>query len=398
MNIDESLRYLNFLEVTRKKDVLHQQLSSMGLTYVGEKKYSDETIIRAFEYFALSRSAYNRLRENFELPSVRTITRITSRVNKLDDNLYIQKLFQNLNDERQKTCILLLDDVYVKAMLQYHGSILFGKAVNHPSKLANTVLSFIVITLFGGPKFLCKMLPVCNLSANFVFEQTNLLLDAIKNAGGKVVATIYDGNRVNQAFFKMFDTVSPWGTTDDMFLLFDYVHLFKCIRNNWITEKTQELEFVYEGEMKTAKWSDTKALYNLEKTQLIKCSKLTEVAVNPKPVERQRVSPCLQVFCDNTLSSLKSHPELQNKDGTVIFLSKIIEFWKIVDVHGPYRDVRLRDADRAAIYSAEDMNLQKISEFSDFVEQYLTPSSSKIRVKKFTKDILQYHSYLQGIG
>ena len=113
---------------------------------------------------------------------------------------------------------------------------------------------------------------------------------------------------------------------------------------------------------------------------------MTEVAVNPKPVERQRVSPCLEVFCDNTLSSLKSHPELQNKDRTVIFLSKIIEFWKIVNVHGPYRDVRLRDADRAAIYSAEDMNLQKLSEFSDFVEQYLTPSSSKIRVKKFTKD------------
>ena len=59
----------------------------------------------------------------------------------------------------------------------------------------------------------------------------------------------------------MFDTVSPWHTTDDMFLLFDYVHLFKCIWNNWITEKTQELEFVYEGEMKTAKWSDIKALY-----------------------------------------------------------------------------------------------------------------------------------------
>ena len=74
----------------------------MGLTYVGEKKYSDETIIRAFEYFALSRSAYNRLREDYGFPSVHTITRITSRVNKLDDNLYIQKVFQNLNAERQK--------------------------------------------------------------------------------------------------------------------------------------------------------------------------------------------------------------------------------------------------------------------------------------------------------
>ena len=148
-----------------------------------------------------------------------------------------------------------------------------------------------------------------------------------------------------------------------------------------------------------AKWKQqngqiSKPYITSKKTQLIKCSKLTEVAVNPEPVERQRVSPCLQVFCDNTLSSLKSHPELQNKDGTAIFLSKIIEFWKIVNVHGPCRDVRLRDADRAAIYSAEDMNLEKFSEFSDFVEQYLTPSSSKLRVKKFTKDILQYLSFI----
>ena len=108
MNIDESLRYLNFLEVTRKQDDLRQQLSSMGLTYVGKKKYSDDTIIRAFEYFARSRSAYNRLREDFELPSVRTLTRITSSVNKLDHNLFIRKAFQNLNEERQKNCILLL--------------------------------------------------------------------------------------------------------------------------------------------------------------------------------------------------------------------------------------------------------------------------------------------------
>ena len=36
-------------------------------------------------------------------------------------------------------------------------------------------------------------------------------------------------------------TIKAYST--DMFLLFDYVHLFKCIRNNWITEKTQELEF-----------------------------------------------------------------------------------------------------------------------------------------------------------
>ena len=51
-----------------------------------------------------------------------------------------------------------------------------------------------------------------------------------------------------------------------------------------------------------------------------------------------------------------------------------------------HTDVRLRDADRAVIFSADDMNLQTLSEFADFVEQYLTPSSGKTRFKQITKD------------
>ena len=51
----------------------------------------------------------------------------------------------------------------------------------------------------------------------------------------------------------MFDTIVPWRTKDNIFLLFDFVHLFKGIRNNWITEKMQELEFYMGGERKIAK-------------------------------------------------------------------------------------------------------------------------------------------------
>ena len=40
----------------------------------------------------------------------------------------------------------------------------------------------------------------------------------------------------------------------------------------------------------------------------------------------QRVSTCLQVFCDETLSALKVHPDLENNDGTVKLTAKFIEF------------------------------------------------------------------------
>ena len=243
-NVQEAILFLNGLGMDQKKNVMHQQLkSTRDLTYVGEKKYEFDTIVRAFEYFALSRTTYKRLREDFELPSIETLTRLTSKVKSVDDESYLKTVFRNLKDDRQKTCILVLDEIYVKSTLTYRGGIWFGKAVNNPNVLANTVLSFMIITLFGGPKFLHKMLPVKNLDATFLFEQTTAILSSIKLAGGNVVATILDGNRVNQTFFKMFDTISPWRTKEGKFLLFDFVHLMKNIRNSWITEETQDIEF-----------------------------------------------------------------------------------------------------------------------------------------------------------
>ena len=114
----------------------------------------------------------------------------------MDDSTYISNVFSKLPSE-QRTCLLVLDEVYVKSMLQYHGGILFGKAVNRPDKTANTILSFMVVCMQGGPKFIFKMLPVKELDTEFIFEQNNLLLQSLKTAGADVIDVICDGNRVN---------------------------------------------------------------------------------------------------------------------------------------------------------------------------------------------------------
>lgn len=165
----------------------------------------------------------------------------------------------------------------VKSLLLHHGGTVFGKALNKPEKLANTLLCFMLVCMFGGPKSIIKMLLVKELDADFQFEQTMLLLDTIRKAWGDVLAIVCDGNRVNQAFFKKFDTDKPWLTNDGLFLLYDFVHLIKNIRNNWITEKTQELVFHNNGLEQRAKWSHLKELFELEKHQTVKMSKLSEV-------------------------------------------------------------------------------------------------------------------------
>ena len=101
------------------------------------------------------------------------------------------------------------------------------------------------LSVYGGPDLLAKILPVCGLDVEFQLLQCQPIIDTIKKQPtGEILAIIADGNRVNQSFFKKMNTVEgkSWLRIDNTILLFDYVHVFKCIRNNWITEKCGELK------------------------------------------------------------------------------------------------------------------------------------------------------------
>ena len=113
------------------------------------------------------------------------------------------------------------------------------------------------------------MIPVYRLTASFQYDQVMLIIiDQLEQCGAKIVAVICDGNQVNKSFFKRFETVAgkPWLTKEkNMFLLFDYVHLLKCIRNNWLTEKCGTIAFKDEnGDQQMARWSDLKSLFRVE--------------------------------------------------------------------------------------------------------------------------------------
>ena len=72
--------------------------------------------------------------------------------------------------------------------------------------LAKTVLGVMISCMFGGPTFISKMLPIAKLNSPILYEKIRLTTDAINQSSGIVKAVIYDGNRNNQAFFKLFDT------------------------------------------------------------------------------------------------------------------------------------------------------------------------------------------------
>jgi len=381
--LEVALQFLDSLEMTHKKNIFIEQLCNMNaLSYVGEKKYSPEVIARAFEYFSLSRTLYSRLREDFELPSVTLLTKLTSKVHNVEDDKFLKSYFEQCLDN-QSNVNVLIDEIYVKPQLTYQAGNVFGKAVNHPDQLATTVLGFMICSLFGGKKFLYKALPVSNLDADFQYDQTTKIIENIKVSGGNVVSILCDNNKVNQKFFGMFPLQSPWCTTNNIFLLFDYVHVLKSIRNNWVMEKTQELYFLVDDVIKIAKWLDILNLHKIEKDAIVKLSKLTDTAVSPKPIERQKMSTCLEVFCDETMNALKL--TVSDSDDTVLFLSLFIKFFKIVNVKGLNEDVRTRDKNRKVITDSEDEQLQYLLKLADTVEK-MSPQKQGKRMKELTKD------------
>ena len=224
--------------------------------------------------------------------------------------------------------MILHDEVYVKKTMLFHGGTIFGKAVNNPAELANTVLGIMIVCLYGGPTFLSKMLPVKNLNSQFIHEQISLTREAIQSSNGKVKVIICDNNRTNQKFFKTYNTLpnKPWLTNDDMFLLFDFVYLLKSIQNNWLTEKMGLLEYEDNGISKIANWSNLVTLYKLESASLLKLSKLNEVAISPKPIEQQKVSICLRIFCEETHTALITGMEgEEGREDTAGFIKKSID-------------------------------------------------------------------------
>ena len=302
--------------------------------------YEMDDLCLGLSWCTRSRSMYSEFRNYIQLPSLTTLGRVTRMAKNTDDEDLHARVFGQL-EERAKACIIIIDEIYVKASISFRGGVLFGYAVDDPTKKATTLLAIMVKCLFGGPKFLVKLIPCAGLKADFQFQCVQEVLLSLERSGAKVVAVINDNNRMNQAFFRMFCPISPetpWmvrSATDEdrpMFLLFDPVHLIKNLRNNWITEATKTLLFPTPSRHLLAKWAHLEELQQSESQSMVKLSKLTRSSVTPSNIEKQNVSLALNVFCEETSSALKSsaHSTEAWKD-TATFIDAIVKLWKLLN-------------------------------------------------------------------
>ena len=129
-----------------------------------------------------------------------------------------------------------------------------------------------------------------------------------------------------------------------MFLVYDYLHIFKNVRNNWITVDSKTLSFVVDGNEYKAYWSDIQKLYEIDRATSIRLTKLTHTAVYPKPLQWQSVPLVCQVFNDKTVAALKTFKDsLGISEGTLILTQTMSEWFKMMNVKDRFSAIHLRD-------------------------------------------------------
>lgn len=113
------------------------------------------------------------------------------------------------------------------------------------------------------------------------------------------------------------------------YCVYDYLQIFKNIRNNWIAVVNQQLTFEKDGVSYIAAWSDIRALYEEDQKLTIRMTKITHTAVYPRPLQRQSVPPLYQFFNEKTVTALKTLiNKLKINERTIVFVQMIVNWFK----------------------------------------------------------------------
>ena len=320
---------------------------------------------------------YEQMREYLVLPHQRRIREIISNT---DMQRVLKDLFVKLTNPQQRFCFFLVDEVKIRPSTAYSGGVLNGMARNDPSSKASSVLAIMAKFLHGGPSVMLKVVPVHKLTAEYQFCLVKETTGMVEAAGGLVIGSITDNHKINQKYCTLFnrkslcEAVHPLNNERPWFLLFDTVHLLKCIRNNWISESSKMISF--DGES-VASFSDVQALYEEEKNNILKATRLTSTSVYPNRLQLQNVQHVLRVFNEKVVASLK----IKNQLKTAAFINQVLQWWKLVNVKSKGEAKRFNDPARQ-VQQPTSVSIQQYTELFQRVES----GHGKTRVKCLTHD------------
>lgn len=347
------------------------------------RRYNAKDLQFALDIVSISRSAYLRMRSHIALPSIRLLQNTFSSSKKV----HVSSILSELSP-MQRYIQLIIDEVYVRQSVRFSGGQLFGYACDCPNELAKTILVIYAKCDYGGPSFVVSSKPVFRLTASFQQDAVLNAITDIEDTGCQVVSCTFDGNTINTRMVStlpLLDQNKPYLTrmnNHPIFWLNDSVHLFKCIRNNFLSAK--ELNFFPPGSdvMKTAKWSDIVDLQeeDAKLSKSLRTSRLNELSINPPPISRQRVDLAIRVFCSETVAALR----LSGRMVTAEFVEHVSNYFNIMNTKFRNSGKFLRDPLRFPITCTSSPAINFLKNFKTMVDRMKPVSAHR---KPFEKTL-----------
>ena len=235
-------------------------------------------------------------------------------------------------------------------------------------EIAKTILVFMLKPMFGKPAFVCRMIPIFKISVQILQESIIAIAKIVHEANGSVCCLICDNHPINRKTFSEFhlEGQSSWKGSilpeSEVFLLNDPVHLFKSIRNNWMTEKNGILSLKFRDNAIIGKWQDIVQLYNSEKMNVVKLTRLSHKAVHPTSLERQHVSFMANALHEKTVAALRP----QQRE-TSELLNIFVQMWNMINIKRKDSDIRLNDVNRAPFLTTSDSRFDFMIDFANAI-------------------------------
>ena len=368
------------------------------------RRYNPGILAMATMWLNNSPSLYKQILQEdlLALPSQGHLRRLTQALNvstgiSAETVDYIKARVKGLS-EREKIVVQMMDEIHTAQRVEYAGGRVEGMKGDNATK---TLLGVMIKSVASKFAEVIALSPMVNLKSSDLEEITKLVIPTLHECGLQVVASSVDNYTANRKFYMTYlcsgtlNSSIPLSTffpahsvlpdpDPEVYLLFDSVHNFKNVYNNFINKGLFECPDFDGVKIGNPSFAHIVKLYELELQKPVKMAyKLTEKVLHPSSIERTNVKLFDSMFHESTINAL----EYYGKNGHLEFLETLPFFqlvrkaWNILNVKTPYLGQKKRDLTREPITSVDDWKLSFLLDFQAWLDSW-----EKSRKKGLTKE------------
>ncbi len=376
--------------LAKKLAFLSEQLELSVLPKMG-RKYSQELLTAALIWKTTSPALYGRLVEEeiLSLPSIRNLQYLSScfgtDVNLTEETkAYLRARFHKLC-ERERLVEIMIDEINIQQKLEFSHGKLHGW---NDGNLCKTLLSFMIQSIAGSHEDVVALYPLSKISSEIIKKNFDAILACLCDIGYTVVVVSVDNAAANRKFYvyalcngELRSSIpNPHRPGEVIFLLFDSVHNFKNLRNNFNNRKVLLFpDFDCFDKILTAKYKHVEDLYAFELTKPVKLAhKLSHKVLHPSTIEKTNVQLADSFFHESTINALIFYAKEQLPDGpstdgwleTSKFMQLVRQHWNIVNVKSCLLGQKKLNVWQKPIKGVDSESVQFLLKFASWLRRW----------------------------